>query len=112
MIRAFLPKVALLLVLCLALAVSPLQAAEPGLYTRHVSPGSALWEFLARAWTHLTSVWAANGCLIDPSGRCQPSSTAEADNGCGLDPSGRCLSSATAEADNGCILDPSGRCGS
>lgn len=110
--RASLLKAVLLLVLCMVLAVPPLQAADPGLHTRHDSPGSALWEFLARMWTHLTRVWAANGCLIDPDGRCLPNTTAVTNNGCWIDPDGRCLSSATAEADNGCWIDPSGRCNS
>ncbi len=114
MVRAFLPKAVLLLVLCLVLAVPSLQAAEPGLHTPHVSPGSALWEVFARAWTHLNRAWASNGCGIDPSGRCLPpeSTSAGTDNGCDIDPNGRCLPRATAVADNGCILDPSGRCGS
>ena len=117
MVRAFLPKAVLLLVLILLLGVPATQAAEPG--SRH-SPahngsGSAAWDVFTQVWTYLTRAWAANGCIIDPDGRCLPTSsaTAEADNGCGIDPDGRCLplASATAEADNGCRLDPSGRCG-
>ena len=92
MIRFFLPKAVLLLVLCLVLAVPPLQAAVPGLHTRHIPPGSALWEVFAQAWSHLTRIWAANGCWIDPDGRCLASAKAEADNGCWIDPSGRCNS--------------------
>ena len=117
MIRAFLPKAVLLLALSLVLAVSSLQAAEPGPLTRavsHVSPSSALWEALVQAWTNLTRAWAANGCGLDPDGRCLPpeSTAGGTDNGCDIDPNGRCLPSATAAADNGCGLDPNGRCGS
>lgn len=115
MVRALLSKAVFLLVLCLALAAPSLQAAEPGMHispVRHGTPGSALWDVLTQAWTYLTRAWAANGCLIEPSGRCLPNAAAEADNGCGLDPDGRCLSSATTEADNGCRLDPDGRCNS
>jgi len=45
-----------------------------------------------RSW--LLSIWEKNGCVIDPGGRCQPSSATApqsiADNGCGIDPWGRC----------------------
>jgi hypothetical protein len=113
MVRSFLPKAALLLVLILLLATPTAQAAEPGARRSPVpSMLPALPDVVAQAWDFLSRVWAHNGCGLDPSGRCQ-SATATADNGCGIDPDGRCLpgQNATAEADNGCGLDPNGGCG-
>lgn len=44
-------------------------------------------------WGLLTGVWSANGCEVDPNGRCLPGpAAASADNGCEVDPSGRCRS--------------------
>lgn len=105
MVRAFLPKAALLLVLILLLATPAAQAAEPGMRT-------ALPAVFSQAWDFLTRIWAHNGCGIDPNGGCQ-SVTVKSDNGCGLDPDGRCRpgQTITANSDNGCGLDPSGGCG-
>jgi len=102
MVRSFLPKAALLLVLILLLATPAAQAVEPGM---------ALQAVFSQTWDFLTRVWAHNGCGLDPDGRCQ-SVTATSDNGCGIDPNGRCLPerNVTAEADNGCRIDPNGGC--
>jgi hypothetical protein len=90
MVRAFLPKAALLLVLILLLATPVAQAADPG---AHKSPAVGILPgLLGQAWELLTGVWENNGCGIDPDGRCVPeqNAKAEADNGCGIDPSGGC----------------------
>lgn len=88
MVRAFLPKAALL-VLILLLATPVVQAAEPG---ARKGPASGVVNLFAQAWDLLSRVWANNGCRLDPDGRCIPEqkATAEADNGCRLDPSGGC----------------------
>lgn len=88
MVRSFLPKAALL-VLILLLATPVVQAAEPG---ARKSPASGVATLFAQAWDLLTRVWADNGCGLDPDGRCIPEqkATTEADNGCRIDPDGRC----------------------
>jgi len=104
MIRSFLPKAALLLVLILLLAAPAVHAAER---EAHMSvPG--LPDLFVQTWDFLRQVWAKNGLGIDPSG----GSLAGLENGCRLDPDGRCVlgQSATAEGDNGCRLDPNGGC--
>jgi hypothetical protein len=90
MVRAFLPKAALLLAFILLLATPVVQAAEPG---AHKSPAVGIVpDLFSQAWGFLTRIWADNGCRIDPNGRCvaEPLATPEADNGCGIDPDGRC----------------------
>ena len=89
MVRAFLPKAALL-VLILLLATPVAQAADPGARRRRAV--SILPGLLGQAWEFVTGVWENNGCGIDPDGRCipEPKTAAEADNGCGLDPNGGC----------------------
>ncbi|HEV7503848.1 MAG TPA: hypothetical protein VGS07_02950 [Thermoanaerobaculia bacterium] len=70
-------------------------------------------ESCARFWSFLTSLWAKNGCEVDPNGRCLPGLTsvpAGGKNGCQVDPSGRCLPRPSYATDNGCEVDPSGRC--
>ena len=85
MVRTFLPKAVLLLVLVLLLA-TPIHAvgSQPA--------DSAAKGILAQVWDFLTGVWARSGCTIDPDGRCvpRPSPTTEIDSGCDIDPSGRC----------------------
>jgi hypothetical protein len=55
---------------------------------------TALSEKLAWVWQHLTALWEAEGCGIDPDGKPQcasaPSHTAVAlpPEGCGIDPNG------------------------
>jgi hypothetical protein len=92
--RAFLSRTVLLLGLILLLAVPSAQAAGRASTSPafSVPSGLAAWDVVSHTWDLLTSVWADNGCDIDPDGRCLPgqSATAEADNGCSADPSGRC----------------------
>jgi hypothetical protein len=94
--RVLLSKAVLLLGLILLLVVPAAQAAEPRTSANPlgVTLGLVAWDVAAQAWDLLTSVWANNGCLIDPSGLCLPNQevTVEADNGCRIDPDGRCAS--------------------
>ncbi len=84
MVRAFLPKAVLLLVLTLLLA-APTQAAG------NLPADSAAKGILAQVWDFLTGVWATIGCDIDPDGRMpRPRPTTEIDSGCTIDPSGGC----------------------
>ena len=90
MVRAFLPKAVLLLVLTLLLA-APIQAGS----TRPASSlpaDSAVKSILIQVGDFLTGIWTRIGCGIDPDGRCEPrpSPTGDLDSGCDIDPSGRC----------------------
>ncbi len=62
-------------------------------------------DWLDRLRSALGSIWADNGCSLDPNGHC---GTAPLVNGCEADPSGHCGS---IWGENGCELDPNGRCG-
>jgi hypothetical protein len=67
------------------------------------APGHAQ-GFFASLWGSFTSLWSANGCEIDPDGRCIASrGTAPARAGRGA---GRLVNVRGAA---GCELDPSGR---
>lgn len=95
----------ILLLLCLAIAGSPLSATPGGprkelprapVLSRSAAPA----DLVGRLWHHLTALWGAEGCGIDPNGaRCATSATPPAGPstvlppapaGCGIDPSGRC----------------------
>ncbi len=82
------------LVLCVALA-TPTARAEPW--------DAAGW--LERWLAKIGSIWADNGCGLDPNGHCKP---APRDNGCSIDPNGLCK---PAPRENGCGIDPDGHCG-
>ena len=86
-------RAALLLVLVLVVAPA-LQAAPNRAEAGPVPSASAAptaWDLFTQVWDFLTGVWSANGCGLDPDGRCQPKPTMiDSDNGCGLDPDGRC----------------------
>jgi hypothetical protein len=60
----------------------------------------------------LSHLWAPEGCVIEPVGRCsEASAPAPRDQGCILDPVGRCTNASTpAPRDEGCMLEPVGRC--
>ena len=45
-----------------------------------------LWSLLDSLWD--TSASGGAGCIMDPSGRCQPDPQPQSDEGCGMDPSG------------------------
>jgi len=91
------------LTLVLAIAASPLLAApSPRTATprapvavQAMAPSSV--RPFAQLWRHLTSLWGALGCGIDPNGiKCASSTTqpttitatTPTDLGCGLDPDG------------------------
>jgi hypothetical protein len=69
-------------------------SAEPRRETRPraAAASPAPFELLSRLWSALTSVWAEEGCHIDPNGRCASNQgsglTAPADTGCHIDPNG------------------------
>ncbi|MEA2694007.1 MAG: hypothetical protein QOJ16_3394 [Acidobacteriota bacterium] len=94
--------------LTLALA-APLSAAAPHASSRApkgAQPAAAPASLLS-TWTDwLLHLWAAEGCIIDPDGRCRTAPRADA--GCIIDPDGRCRTAPRTDA--GCILDPGGRC--
>src|SRR5947209_5329908 len=104
------------LVLALALATVPWTASAAPNRTsregaRQATVGSwAPADVLAALKGWLRNLWAENGCILDPSGRCLQGTPSgpTLDNGCIADPNGRCLQGSTRG--NGCILDPSGRC--
>jgi hypothetical protein len=60
--------------------------------TRTAAAAPAPLALLERLWSTLTSVWAEEGCHIDPDGRCAPSQgsglTAPANPGCQSSPGG------------------------
>jgi hypothetical protein len=60
------------------------------------SPAAAGVLTAVKGW--LTNLWAANGCIIIPDGRCL--------SGAPQNPSG----TSSPTTDNGCIADPDGRC--
>lgn len=103
--------VALLIILAVAapLAAAPIHRSGPARFEA-ATPFASLWIWLSH-------IWAKNGCMIDPWGRCLPSTApappAGADNGCSIDPHGACHSAASPfpATDNGCGIDPGGRCG-
>jgi len=102
----------IVIVLTLALAAIPWGVSAAPSRTsregaRQATVGSwAPADVLAALKGWLRNLWAENGCIIDPNGRCLQGPTL--DNGCIADPNGRCLQGPTT--DNGCILDPDGRC--
>ena len=86
MVRAFLPKAVLLLVLTLLVA-APTQATGS---RPHGSIPEGGHSILAQVWDFLTGAWAEIGCGIDPNGLCVPRPNPTIDIGCDIDPNGRC----------------------
>lgn len=90
--------------------------------TAHASPAHAIetGDLLFQLKTFLISLWAPEGCEIDPLGRCAVGPKATVPRvltgaaGCQLDPWGRCATGITAPqvptTDAGCQIDPWGRC--
>ncbi|HXU32173.1 MAG TPA: hypothetical protein VN851_16510 [Thermoanaerobaculia bacterium] len=89
-------------VLFVALAAPVAARAEPW--------NAAGW--LDRLLGKFSSIWADNGCAIDPNGLCGTApGPIWAENGCGLDPDGHCgAAPAAIWADNGCSINPNGQC--
>lgn len=109
MVRAFLLKAVLLLVLTLVLA-APIQAADSKPAGKLPTDSQGI---LAQVWHFLTMSWARIGCGIDPEGLCvpRPDPAGGIDSGCDIDPSGRCVPRPNPTIDSGCGIDPSGGCG-
>jgi len=101
------------IVLLIALAAMPWTASAAPNRTSRVGANWAPADVLGALKGWLRNLWADNGCILDPSGRCLQGATSgpTTDNGCIADPSGRCLQGPKRPTtDNGCIIDPSGRC--
>ncbi|HEV7518295.1 MAG TPA: hypothetical protein VGR07_18515 [Thermoanaerobaculia bacterium] len=86
-----LPRKTLLLLLCAVLMTPWAAAAAP----RSEAPKAAIpapLDLLSRTWGLLKSLWSAEGCGIDPDGRCVTRTAPQprTDTGCGIDPDGRC----------------------
>ena len=119
---------AILLLLCLTLGASAGFAAESRARVAHrEEPGAGQFLILfQQVGSYLVALWGAEGCRIDPLGRCAadqragaalptgPNSnvqTVDADEGCRIDPWGRCATNqneGVSPADAGCIIDPWG----
>lgn len=97
----------IVLLLSLTLLATSGFAAEPRTAIRPTPPRSAWVDTLAQSFRgFVRSLWSADGCFIDPLGRCVVKQTA--DDGCRIDPLGHCVTQPTT--DNGCGLDPLGLC--
>jgi len=59
------------------------------------APAERPAEFLGRLWSRLVDLWGAEGCHIDPYGRCSAGPGTQA---------------AQVSRDKGCIIDPYGAC--
>lgn len=98
------------LALCLVLVVLAFTAAPAGAVPFDTG------VLLGKLREILSFVWAANGCEIEPNGRC---GTLSAPNGCEVDPLGRCKdvalvphgSTESLLSTTGCEIDPWGHCG-
>src|SRR5262245_34790103 len=98
----------IILLLSLAFVATSGFATEPRSVVQPASPRSTWMDTLAQSLGgFLKSLWSADGCGIDPLGRCASQPTT--DNGCFLDPLGRCIQ-AQPTTDSGCFIDPLGRC--
>ena len=99
-----------LLTLTLALAIPWLAMAAPGPAAgagHHAVPTSSASSSLLSLWSGwITRLWAEEGCVIDPDGRCAKAPLTH--EGCIIDPSGHCATG--PQTDAGCILDPNGGC--
>ena len=114
---------ALPLLLCAGLLAAGASAASPHQPKPTEAAAPVAPSLLDRAWRFFQSLWAEEGCRIDPNGRCA-TGTSQApaprslfgESGCRIDPNGRCATG-TAPAprpatatDTGCRLDPDGLC--
>jgi hypothetical protein len=108
-----LSRLAIVLLIAMALTSPSAFANSPSAAVTQWSGvvASVPTERFAGFWSFLPSLWAKNGCEVDPNGRCL-SVRIGGDNGCQVDPDGRCLPRPSqAAGDNGCSADPKGRCG-
>jgi len=87
-------KIAVFLLLCTLIGAPCAVAAGPRAVPATRAAG--LGGLVAQAWSVLTALWAADGCSVDPSGRCAGPTVSPApptdglDGGCSVDPNGRC----------------------
>jgi hypothetical protein len=99
--------------LCLAPWLSASENRSRPMDRRTSAVAESSRSVVTRLWASLVSLWAENGCRIDPNGLCSPAldtdggsgSGLSTDNGCSVDPNG-CLQE--LELDNGCRIDPNG----
>src|SRR5436305_13223350 len=103
----------IVLLLGLSLLATSGFAAEPRSAALEVPQRSAWLDTLVQSFQgFLKNIWSADGCFLDPLGRCAPKPTI--DDGCRLDPLGHCIQSAQPTAQptthDGCFIDPLGRC--
>lgn len=89
---------AVLLLFAALLAISAAAFAEPSRATPARGETRATLDLAGRFWHWLTGLWAEEGCILDPDGRCTPGP--------------RDGASSTNHGNAGCILDPNGICGS
>jgi hypothetical protein len=94
------------LALTLSLAATAMAAQQPAAGPGHSAPQAATSSLLSLWSGWLTRLWAEEGCVIDPNGRCAKAPRTHA--GCILAPNGRCATGPRTDA--GCIIDPDGRC--
>jgi hypothetical protein len=97
----------LLFAVALAAAAWPVAASPQKQRATQAAAPSPL-GFVGRSWAFLQSLWSAEGCRLDPNGRCFTGT----DTGCRIDPNGVCSTGSLprADTDTGCRLDPDGRC--
>ena len=99
----------IVLLLSLSLISAAGFAAEPRSSTRPLPAPSAWAGTLAQSFLgFLKNLWSADGCAIDPLGRCTTKPTT--DSSCRIDPLGRCIQATQSDTDNGCRIDPLGLC--
>ena len=122
MLNPALRRRTLVLLLAIALVASWATAAGPKAATAPQATVAVQQDLLSRAWSLLASLWAEEGCNIDPDGRCRAGAVqpvpprVHTDTGCNIDPDGRCRAGAVqpvparAHTDEGCNLDPNGHC--
>lgn len=88
------------LALALAASVSlakPRPQATPTRHTPVPAVSATAESLLARLLNWLGGVWAKEGCVIDPDGRC-------------LGNQGTTVAPPADAVDEGCVIDPSGAC--
>jgi hypothetical protein len=118
------------LLAALLLLIAPWASAAPRHGNAQPVRISGIPDVLSLAWSYITGGWMKEGCQIDPSGRCLPTSAPvssplnSADLGCQIEPTGHCLPASSLKASRrtnrrhssvlptkeGCHIDPSGRC--
>lgn len=113
MLRVHVARIALTLLLFVALAAQPVWGVQPQA-RNGARPGLAALasNAVTSLWRLLTGSRQKEGCWIDPHGGCATGqSSPETETGCWLDPHGGCATPpSTIQTDEGCWLDPNGGC--